>query len=304
MHNSRRRAWGRSRLGLTTALTLTLVTAAVMAQPPLLRFDWAERQRAGKVATGKVLAHDGPGGAAALRIHNDGKAPKRATLLIVDAPDIQQLRWRMSGQVRYEDVAGQAYLELLNVLPSGAFFTRSLAPEGPLGELTGSSDWRPFVLPFDASRGGQPPDKLLLSVVLPSRGTVDIGPVELCEGGGSYGAAPAAWWGDRTAGWLFGGLGALLGCFGGLLGTLAGVGRARRWVRSGFVGAAALSAGALGAGAWAWTAGQPHQVFYPLLLLGVVGMAAFGVGYRLARRHNRHCNRALRNAASQNAHGS
>ena len=59
----------------------------------------------------------------------------------------------------------------------GAFFTRTLLESGPLAALTGSSDWRPAVLPFQSSSSA--PEALELRVVLPAGGTVMLAPFEL-----------------------------------------------------------------------------------------------------------------------------
>src|SRR6185295_12060762 len=72
------------------------------------------------------------------------------------------------------------YLEMLNHFPKqGAFFTRTLAPDGMLGKITGSSDWRDFQLTF-YSKPGMLPSKLVVNVVLPKTGgRVWVAPLKL-----------------------------------------------------------------------------------------------------------------------------
>ena len=79
--------------------------------------------------------------------------PTLKTVLTVDEPGIRGPRYGIAGEVRHRDVQGNGYLEMWNVLPQGRFFTRTLAPEGPMKALSGSSDWRPFLLPFFNEKG-------------------------------------------------------------------------------------------------------------------------------------------------------
>jgi hypothetical protein len=97
-----------------------------------------------------------------------------------------------------------------------------------MGSLEGSSGWRPMLLPFDAT-GAQPPTMLTVNLVLPGRGTVQLGPLRLVQYAPSEDAAraPGAWWGPRTAGLVGGGAGAIIGLMGAVIGLLAQKGRGR-----------------------------------------------------------------------------
>ena len=71
-------------------------------------------------------------------------------------------------------MTGDAFLQLDNHFgEAGTFFTKSLAASGPLAKISGSSDWRAFVLPFFASTGeggdtaAPGPERLVLSLYLP-----------------------------------------------------------------------------------------------------------------------------------------
>ena len=109
-------------------------------------------------------------------------------LLVVPQPGISSPVYALKGMLRYEDVEGDAYLQMNNDFgDTGVFFTKSMAPSGPLGKISGSSDWRPFVLPFYTSQGDQAsasplaPDELTLVLHLPAAGTVAIRDVKLYQ---------------------------------------------------------------------------------------------------------------------------
>ena len=138
-------------------------------------------------------------------------------------------------------------------------------------KLTGSSGWRSFALPFDAT-GAPAPSRLVLNVVFAGRGRVELGPLTLAEQAAGP-ADPGAAWTDRAAG-LVGGLGgALIGCLGALVGVLTSLGRARRLVMALIFSLIAVGALALVGGLIALAASQPYAVFYPLLLIGVLASA-------------------------------
>jgi hypothetical protein len=184
-------------------------------------------------------------------------------------------------------VQGVGYLELWNRFPNGGiFFTRTLADVGPLAKLSGDSDWRAFELPFEAWAGTTGPEEMILNVVLPGHGGVEIGPleVEALEPSTPSFSNVAPWWSDRTAGTLVGILGGVAGLIGALIGVLTSLGRARTLVFAIHYVLIALGGVSLSVGIYALTEGQPFFVCYPLLLLGVVLAGAFGGGLRKVRK--------------------
>lgn len=88
--------------------------------------------------------------------------------------------------------------------------------------------------------------------------------------------ATPAWWSDRAAGFVGGIGGSVIGLMGALIGTLAGMGKARRFVL--ILSACLIGFGViiLVVGAIALALGQPYAVFYPLLLSGAILTLVFG----------------------------
>lgn len=109
-------------------------------------------------------------------------------LVVLPQPGISSPVYALKGMVRYENVEGDAYLQMNNDFgDSGVFFSKTVAPSGPLGINSGSSDWRRFVLPFYTNQGDQAgagplaPDELVLVLDLPAAGTVAIRDVRLFQ---------------------------------------------------------------------------------------------------------------------------
>ena len=148
------------------------------------------------------------------------------------------------------------------------YFSRTLADSGPMMQLRGSSDWRPFMLPFDAT-GAPAPSRLVFNVVLPGRGVVDLGPLQLVEqrtSGADQSNAEMTL--DQKAG-LWGGIaGGVVGSVGALIGILTSLGRARRVVSVATTGLVIGGTVAFIMGAIALARSQPYAVYYPLLLIG------------------------------------
>jgi len=113
---------------------------------------------------------------------------QRHLLAVLPQPKISSPIYALKGMIRYDGVEGDAYLQMNNDFgDKGVFFTKGLAPSGPMGKISGSSHWRPFVLPFYANQGDQAgagtlvPDELALELHLPAAGTVTIRDVGLYQ---------------------------------------------------------------------------------------------------------------------------
>lgn len=253
--------------------TVALLIAARAATAQGVTVDWSRTA----VSGGRALPGEGPDGATALQLRATAPGGTSFHLVTIDDPQITGPAYVVAGQVRYEGVEGQGYLEMWSVLPGGErFFTRTLAGEGVLAALHGDSQWRRFELPFVLD-GSPAPRRLEINLVLPGgRGIVWLGPLRLERYTPAPARAQGAWWSERS-GILFGVvLGSLLGVMGATIGVLAGRGKARRLVL-GLLGAmVAVGAAFVLVGAAAMLTSQPRYVWYPPLLLGgistVVGL--------------------------------
>lgn len=252
------------------SVLLLLASAPGSAEETLREIPWT----AVPEPRGTLLPPDGSTPFARLGVENARAQPTTVTVLTLERPPITAARYAIGGTVRYEGVEGTAFLEMWSVFPDGGrYFSRTLADVGPLGRLTGSSGWRPFLLPFLNREGAPPPTTLIVNVVLPGRGAVHLSPLRLLQyrPGEDPLASPGQWWGEETGGWLGAVAGSTAGLLGALIGCLAGMGRARRTALGLTKALIGVGAVMLLLGLWALARGQPYAVYYPLLLLGVIG---------------------------------
>ena len=256
-------------LRAVTGTVAALALAPVAGADSSRTVDW----RTVAPASGRVVG-------TAVRVAANGSSI-RYPLVVIEHPGVAD-RYAVTGRVRYERVLGTGYLEMWSVFGDGSrYFTRTLAEAGPLRAIHGSTPWRAFALPFDAD--GARPVRLEVALVLPSRGTVWVGPLTVGALGTGT-ASPGAWWSDRTAGVAGAAIGVVLGLLGAFLGWATNRGRSRR-----LVVVLSLSLGAIGVvllvgAAAALTASQPYAVWFPLLLGGALLTLVFGATGLRARR--------------------
>lgn len=96
-----------------------------------------------------------------------------------------------------------------------------------------------------------------------------------------------AWWTQQQAGWIGGMAGCLFGISGAVLGGLAGYlvprGKHLALVLGGFLALFVVAGISLLVGAWAIMRGQPHHVWYPLVLIGGIGVTVIGPQFLILR---------------------
>ena len=211
--------------------------------------------------------------------------PATAQVWVVESPAVSDDAYAVTGTVAYEGVAGDAYLEMWSVFPDGSrYFSRTLSERGPLAKLSGSSTARPFALPFHLMPDSARPVRLEVNVVLPAAGRVVVSELRFASGGDAL-RSPGAWWSPERAGLVGGIAGSVVGCFGGLIGTLSSLGRGRRLALGGLLALATSGLALLAAGGVALALGQPHEVWYPLVMLGGLdGVLGFALLPTVRRR--------------------
>jgi hypothetical protein len=198
------------------------------------------------------------------------RGPASERIAVIDSPAVAGEPYAITGTVTYRGVEGEGYLEMWSSFPDGGrYFSRTLEEAGPLGKLRGSSSERPFVLPFTLTPDAPRPVRLELNVVLPGAGHVTVGNLRLASGSEAT-SAPGAWWSAESAGLIGGAAGSAVGLFGALAGTLCSLGRGRHLVIGGLLALGSSGLALLAVGVAALALGQPYEVWYPLVLLGVL----------------------------------
>jgi hypothetical protein len=110
-----------------------------------------------------------------------GLDDKAIQILEINEPKVPGHRYMLKGKVKYAGVDKDAYLEMWSHFPDTmAYFTRTLADQGPLAKIQGDSDWREIALPFTAKEDYLP-EKLIVNVVLPGQGTIYLTPLTLTK---------------------------------------------------------------------------------------------------------------------------
>ena len=247
---------------MTLILILATAACAPAADPVTERVWTTDAPLSGTVVDGTAIL-DAPQG---------GVYP----LTVIDAPQLSGGDIVVIVDVIVGDVGSPGYLELWAVYDDGSrFFSRSYDAAG-VGLLRSGRSLT-IELPFALS--GTVPAALEINAVVPDGGHLEIGTVALYELGGVSGLGLQdgdAWWSQQTSGLLGGVAGGLLGVLGALIGMFASRGKARRFVIGTLILGGVLGVVAAGSGIVALLVGQPYQVWFLLLLLGVILGAVFG----------------------------
>jgi hypothetical protein len=270
------------------ALTMFLAASAVLADHHESRvLTWAELQKDGKLLGGQIQPA-GENGWQSLKIANTGSDPLRYPIVTFDSLSPTSNDIAIEGQIKYQNIAGQAYLEMWTILPDGRrFFTRTLAEGGPLQKITGTSAWRIFSLPFSLS--GESPKHVALEVnaFLPGPGTIELGPLRIVNLSPEPPIEPNIWWSNQIGGWIGGVLGMAIGLMMAAVAILLQKSAPSKPIAAILLLVVTISFLCLMAGIAAVIKSQPYVVYYPLLLAGVMAAAFALVGYVKLRRRLR-----------------
>jgi len=251
-----------------------LCASSVWSEKVLQEFSWSKLQADGRLTSGRVIPPDGAKEFESLEVSGrEGHFFRDVTVLTVDNPGISRATYAIRGEVRYDNVSS-GYLEMGNHFADGKYYyTRTLAVLGPMRGLQGSSDWRPFVLPFYLKDEPRRPIRLVVSVVASPGARVELSPLvleEYDEGEDPLGMTPRWWWTARQA-QLGGGIaGSVLGVLFAVLSWLAYRGRARRFVLTVMRVTVGIGILFLVLGVFAGLSSQPYGVAFPPSLTGIL----------------------------------
>jgi len=253
------------------SMFLLLVAGLVCAEEVVREISWSRLNSDGKIMAGQFIAR-GQTGFDQLKLENTQSTPVELGILTIEKPGITKYTYALKGQIQYSGVEGTGYLEMWSVFPGNQrYFSRTLAGQGPMKLIQGSSSWRPLVIPFFNQEGNSHPISLELKLALPGKGRVMLSDLQLVQYDRNENPLVpglTSWWGGERIGSMFGTLGACIGVAGALIGILASMGKARVLVMSALhvfliAGIALFAAGILAL----WQR-QPYAVSYPLLLTG------------------------------------
>lgn len=154
-----------------------LVLAAACSKPETLITQFPADTLEGVVAqTGveldKAVSSDGNG---SLRIAVT--QPTTVSLFELGDLDVENARLVYQAKLRTENLAGQAYLEMLCQFPGkGEFFSRALQTP-----LSGTTDWTAQETPFFL-KTGENPNNVKLNLVINGSGTLWIDDIRVLKG--------------------------------------------------------------------------------------------------------------------------
>jgi hypothetical protein len=261
-------------------------------------FSWKEFADAGNLTAGTLTgAPDN-----ALKVENHGPSAMSATVLTIVQPKITTDFYAITGEVRYDNVESDGFLEMWSHFgETAAYFSRTLGITGPMAKLTGTSGWRTFTLPFNATGASSRPSKLVVNVCLPGNGSIFLRNLKLVQSTSFDGVAThtGGEWSGRTADIVGGVGGVLIGCLGGVIEWLAVRGKAQRFVVNVVRVLIGVGVASVLGGLAAVALRQPYGLWYALLLLGVLLVVIFP--FRLRSYQDRYREFELRRMTSMDA---
>lgn len=160
---------------------LIFFAVSAAAEETLANYSWYQLAKEGKLKTGEILMKDGKTSFDQLRVDNPKDKLTIVTVLTLDKPPISNKLYAIKGQVRHERVQGEAFLEMLTYFGDYDYYlSQTIAKKGPMKNLQGTSEWRPFLLPF-LNNKNELPTKLVFNVYFLKKGTVYLGPIKLVQ---------------------------------------------------------------------------------------------------------------------------
>jgi hypothetical protein len=276
------------RLGLVVSFVVWACVSNVLAQGHVWERSWSSLKETNELGVGEIQQGGPFQPPEQLKIDNPTSEPKTVKLLDLQHPNITKFHYALEGSVRYENVKGKSYLEMWSWFADGNMcFSRTLGDSGPMQFLKGSSEWRPFSLPFFSNAESGTPTRIVVNLVFADKGTIYLSPLKLVQYQGDHDEVPiqrqAGWWSEQDARWIGAVGGVLLGLLGGLVGSLGGCGKARRFVLALCAISAVLGAASLVLGLIAMFLRQPYEVCFPLLMVGVLAPGVMGPMFFLMR---------------------
>lgn len=282
---------------LSATLAVLLTGSCAMAEEDVTTIRWSELKAAGKLETGEIVRSSAESHSSSedsdsheeLLIVNEAATPLMVHLATIEPAGISKFNYTVSGRVRYENVEQPGYLEMWSVFPDNSrYFSKTLSPSGPTGTIHGTSASREFILPFSSSARSGTPSRLEINLVLPAQGKVWISPLKLSQFEQAEWAdamtAEGAWWGNRAGAWMGAVAGVVFGLLGALVGVLSSWGRGKNVCLAICWFTVVFSVVCLGVGTVALAMSQPYVVYYPPLLLGVIGSVVMGSAISTVRK--------------------
>ena len=206
-----------------------------------------------------------------LVVEVSGRETRIFNLARIDDPGVTPPAWRLEGSFQVENLEGGLQLEMWVVYANGArYFSRSNTWTGDSSpSSTGSV---PFTLPFYPDPSSTLPTRLEVNLMLAGPGRVVLGPMRVVQlAAVTEMLAPAgSWWGAREGAILGATAGTVLGLLGAMLGLLMARGIGLRMASALLLAIGLAGVGALATGGYALATGQPHGVWFPLGLLGLI----------------------------------
>lgn len=180
------------RLGMLVALYLIPNSLSIAVDIETLQaipdksvtYKWSDAAKENILPENVAIEEDEKHGSV-LKVTSTGGQNPSVELYTIKNPKIESRAYVLHGYVKYDGMKHRekvGFLEMWNTFQSGSYFTRGLSTTGPMMQLSGSSRWRRFELPFIISEEGfDQPNKLQFNVNFPDLPESQTGTVWLSD---------------------------------------------------------------------------------------------------------------------------